>query len=102
MAGHLRAAAGTPPDGQTARRIGLLSACGESVLSRQESSHGGEGLRNPNPAADAACAGPERNDPYDRCEGVHRVAGPAIAGCQEPEDRDAWLLYGRPDCASHS
>ena len=36
VAGHLRAAAGVPPDGQTARRIGLFGARGESVLSRQE------------------------------------------------------------------
>ena len=37
VAGHLRAAAGVPPDGQAARRIGLFGARGESVLSRQES-----------------------------------------------------------------
>ena len=34
VAGHLRAAAGVPPDGQAARRIGLFGAGGESVLPR--------------------------------------------------------------------
>ena len=36
VAGHLRAAAGVPSDGQAARRVGLLGAGRESVLSRQE------------------------------------------------------------------
>ena len=36
LAGHLRAAAGVPPDGQAARRVRLFGAGGESVLSRQE------------------------------------------------------------------
>ena len=35
VAGHLRAAAGVPPDGQAARRIGLFGARRESVLSRR-------------------------------------------------------------------
>ncbi len=42
VAGHLRAAAGVPPDGQTARRIGLFGARGESVLPRQESPDRGQ------------------------------------------------------------
>ena len=32
---------------------------------------------------------------------VHRVAGPAIVGCQESEDRHAGLLHGRPDGVSY-
>ena len=35
VAGHLRAAAGVPADGQAARRIGLFGAGGESVLPRR-------------------------------------------------------------------
>ena len=101
VAGHLRAAAGVPPDGQAARRIGLFGARGESVLSRQESADRGSGRRNPDPAADAARAGAERDDAHDRCEGVHRMAGPAGVGCQEPEDGHAGLLHGRPDRVSH-
>src|SRR6059036_2696747 len=34
-------------------------------------------------------AGAQRDDADDRCEGVHRVAGPAIVGGQEPEDGHA-------------
>ena len=37
------------------------------------------GCRNPHPAADAARASPERDHADDRCEGLHRMAGPAIA-----------------------
>ena len=57
VAGHLRAAARVPPDGQAARRIGLFGARGESVLSRQESPDRGRRRSNPDPAADAARAG---------------------------------------------
>ena len=43
----------------------------------------------------------ERDDAHDRCEGVHRMAGPAIVGRQESEDGHAGLLHGRPDGVSH-
>ena len=56
VAGHLRAAAGVPPDGQTAGRIGLFGAGGESVLPHQESADRGAGRRNADPEADAARA----------------------------------------------
>ena len=47
LAGHLRAAAGVPPDGQAARRIGLFGARRESVLSRQESPDRGQPAPRP-------------------------------------------------------
>ena len=47
VAGHLRAAAGVPPDGQAARRIGLFGAGGESVLPRQESPDRGQPAPQP-------------------------------------------------------
>ena len=40
LAGHLRPAAGVPPDGQAARRVRLLRAGGQPVLSRQEGADG--------------------------------------------------------------
>ena len=43
----------------------------------------------------------ERDDPHDRCEGVHRVAGRASVRRQEPEDGHAGLLHGRPDRVSY-
>ena len=46
VAGHLRAAAGVSSDGQTARRIGLFGARGESVLPPEESPDRREGRRN--------------------------------------------------------
>ena len=56
------------------------------------------------PIADvlAARAGAERDDADDGCEGVHRLAGPAVLGREEPEDRHAGLLHGRADCVSHA
>ena len=59
------------------------------------------GRRNPDPAGAAAGANPERDNPHDGCESVHRVAGPAIVGCEEPEDGHAGLLHGRTDGFSH-
>ena len=56
MAGYFRAAAGFPPDGQTARRIGVFGAGGESVLPHQESPDRGCRRRNSNPGCDAARA----------------------------------------------
>jgi len=61
----------------------------------------GRRRRDPYPGRDAARARPERDDAHDGCEGVHRVAGPASAGRQEPEDRHAGLLHGRPDRVSY-
>src|SRR5213594_483242 len=51
-----------PAFGQTARRIGLFRARGESVLSRQESPDGGRRRGDRNPGTVAARAGPDRND----------------------------------------
>ena len=45
VAGHLRAAAGVPPDGQAARRIGLFGAGRESVLPREEGADRGRRAR---------------------------------------------------------
>ena len=84
-----------------------LAESGYSVLvvnpfyRKQESSDRGQGCGNPNPGIDAAGASSERDDPHDGCEGVHRMAGPAIVGCQESEDRHAGLLHGRPDGVSY-
>ena len=50
---------------------------------------------------DAARAGAQRNDAHDRRQGVHRVARSAAVGGEEPENRHAGLLHGRPDCVSH-
>ena len=87
VAGHLRTAAGVPADGQTARRIGIFGAGGESVLPRQESSDCGSRRRNSDPGTDAARASAERDDADDGCESVHRVAGRAGVGRQESEGR---------------
>ena len=43
----------------------------------------------------------ERDDAHDGCESVHRLAGRAEIGRQEPEDRHAGLLHGWPDCVSY-
>ena len=43
----------------------------------------------------------ERDDAHDGCEGVHRMAGPAIVGCQESQDGHPGLLHGRPDGVSY-
>ena len=43
----------------------------------------------------------ERDHAHDGCEGVHRLAGPAAVGGQEPEDGHAGLLHGRPDGVSY-
>ena len=56
---------------------------------------------NADSGVEAARAGSERDDADDRCEGVHRVAGPAIVGCEEPEGGHAGVLHGRPDRVSH-
>ena len=45
LARHLRPASGVPADGQAARRVGLLGAGGQSVLSREESADGAETAR---------------------------------------------------------
>ena len=59
------------------------------------------GAATPDPGADPAHAGAERKDAHDRRKGVHRLAGPAAVGGQEPEDRYAGLLHGRPDRLPH-
>ncbi len=59
------------------------------------------GAATPIPTADAAGAGSERDHAHDGCEGVHRVAGQAIVGCQEPEDGHPGLLHGRADGVSY-
>ncbi len=51
VAGHLRAAAGVPADGQAAGRIGLCGAGGESVLSHEESADRGPGRRDADPSS---------------------------------------------------
>ena len=101
VAGHLRPAAGVPHDGQTPRRIRLLGAGRQPVLSRQEGADRRTGRRDADPVAAAARAGAERDDAHDRREGVHRVAGSAAVGRQEPQDRHAGLLHGRPDGVPH-
>ncbi len=60
-----------------------------------------QGRGNPDPAVDAARAESERDDAHDGCEGVHRMAGPAVVGGQESEDGHAGLLHGRTDGVSH-
>ena len=59
--------------------------------------------RAPRPIPDVMplAQGAERDDAHDRREGVHRVARPAAVGGQEPEDRHAGLLHGRPDRVPH-
>src|SRR6187397_2141319 len=49
----------------------------------------------------AARATVERDHAHDRCEGVHRVAGQAAIGGQEPEDWHAGLLHGWSDGVPH-
>ena len=49
----------------------------------------------------AARARPECDDAYDRCEGVHRMARPAVVCCEKSKDGHAGLLHGRTDCVSH-
>ena len=46
-------------------------------------------------------ANPERDHPGNGCEGIHRMAGPAVLGCQESQGGDAGLLHGRGDGFSH-
>ena len=75
--------------GKRLAESGLFGAGGESVLPRQESSDGGGRRRNSDPAIDAAGARAERDHAHDRCEGIHRVAGRASAGRQEPKDGHA-------------
>ena len=64
------------------------------------------------PTADAGSATPvpqllplaqasDRDDPDDGCEGVRRMAGPAIVGCQESKDGRSGLLHERPVRVSH-
>jgi carboxymethylenebutenolidase len=55
-------------------------------------------VRAPRPQSGAAAAraGSERDDGDDGCEGVHRVAGPASVGSQEPEDGHAGYCMGGP------
>jgi len=69
-----------PHDGQTARRIGLFSACGKSVLPHQEGTDCGQRRRNPNRGLAAAGGIFERDDAYHGREGVHRMVGSAIGG----------------------
>ena len=58
-------------------------------------------LANANSGVAAARAGAERDDAHDGREGVHRVAGRPAVGGEEPQDRDAGLLHGRPDGVPH-
>ena len=88
-------------DGQAARRD-RATRCWwstRSIASRRRRPLTGRG--DPDPLAAAARAGAERDDAHDRREGVHRVAGSAAVGGQEPEDRHAGLLHGRPDGVPH-
>ncbi len=52
------------------------------------------------PAA-AARTGAQRDDAYDRRQGVHRMARPAAFCGEEPQGRHAGLLHGRPDRVPH-
>ena len=86
VAGHLRAAPGDAPDGQAARRVGLLGARRESVLSqprRRRPRHKGAAtpIQELMPLAQRA----ERDDAHDRRQGVHRVARSAAVGREEQE-----------------
>ena len=87
--------------GKRLAEIGLFGARRQSVLSRQEGADRGTGRRDADPDADAARAGAERDDAHDRREGVHRVARSAAVGREEPQDRHAGLLHGRPDGVPH-
>ena len=84
-----------------------LAESGYSVLvvnpfyRQQKAPTASKGCGDADSGADAAGQGAERADAHDRCEGVHRVAGFAGAGRQEPEDRYAGLLHGRPDGVPH-
>ena len=60
-----------------------------------------EGRRHADPGAAAARAGAQRDDAHDRRQGVHRLARSAAVGGQEPQDRHAGLLHGRPDGVPH-
>ena len=85
-------------DGQAARGVGLLGAGGQSVLSSGQA----DGHRCDADPGDAAVQ--ERDEPGDGhvgCESVHRLARPAAAGEQEPQDRHAGLLHGRSDDVPH-
>jgi carboxymethylenebutenolidase len=55
----------------------------------------------PRSRTDAARDGPERDDAYDRCEGVHRVARSAAVGGEEPQDGRPGILHGRTDGVPH-
>ena len=57
--------------------------------------------RQPQSREYTAGAGPERDHAYDGCEGVHRVARPAIVRCKKSEDGHSGLLHGRPDGVSY-
>ena len=57
LAGHLRAAAGVPADGQAARRVRLLGAGREPVLSGEEGPDRSERRGNADRRRDAARAG---------------------------------------------
>ena len=87
--------------GKRLAEIRLLGARRESVLSRQEGPDRGRRAPRRRSRAAAARAGAERDDAHDRREGVRRVAGSAAVGGQEPEDRHAGLLHGRPDGVPH-
>ena len=59
-----------------------------------------KGAATPIPV-DTSRAGSERDHAHDGCEGVHRLAGPAIVGCEESENGHSRLLHGRPDGVSN-
>ena len=46
-------------------------------------------------------AGSDRADHHDGCEGVHRMAGPAGVGREEPQNWNPGLLHGRVPCVPH-
>ena len=59
------------------------------------------GAATPIPELMPLAQGAERDDAHDRREGVHRLAGSAAVGGEEPQDRHAGLLHGRPDRVPH-
>ena len=83
-----------------------LAEAGYSVLvvnpsTGPESSDRGSGRGDSDSAVAAARENPGRDHAGDGCEGICRMAGPAILGCQKSQDGNAGLLHGRGDGLSY-
>ena len=102
VAGHLRAAAGIPADGQAARRVGLLGAGRESVLPGEEGADRAE-RRAPRRFADVLPLAQALNETTHMTDAKAFIAwlDQQAVGREEQEDRHAGLLHGRPDGVPH-